>query len=207
MGDKRGPDHNKLFELASERSGYFTARQAREAGFSKEDLKHHVRSGRFLRIKRGLYRIRQYPPSPEDHVVEAWLAAVAAGAPALVSHESTLRLHNLSDVVPGVVHLLVPRKYRRVAGRLPQGVEVHTTVSPPASADVVTLGPVRVTGPARTIVDAADAGTAPEQISLAVRQALEQGLTTARNLSAKARARSARVARLIERAIVEARAA
>lgn len=200
------PDHNKLFEVASAQSGYFTARQAREASFSKEDLKHHVRSGRFVRIKRGLYRFKQYPPSPQDHVVEAWLAAVAAGAPAVVSHETALRLHNLSDVVPESVHLLVPRKYRRIAGRLPRGITVHTSVAPPPRNDIVTVGPVRVTAPARSIVDAADAGTAPDQILLAVRQALDQGLTTARTLGAKARARSGRVAKLIRRAIAEARA-
>lgn len=156
---------------------------------------------------RGYFLYKQYPPSPQDHVVEAWLAAVAAGAPAVVSHETALRVHNLSDVVPESVHLLVPRKDRRIVGRLPQGITVHTSVAPPPSGDIVTVGPVRVTAPARSIVDAADAGTAPDQILLAVRQALDQGLVTARTLGAKARARSRRVATLIQRAIAEAREA
>jgi hypothetical protein len=46
-----------------------------------------------------------------------------------------------------------------------------------------------VTAPARSIVDAAAAGTGPEQIELAVRQAIERGLTTAAQLRVAARRR------------------
>lgn len=206
MNTPRRPDHDKLFQLASEHSGYFTARQARAAGFDANLLKHHVRRGRFLRIRRGVYRLSQYPPSPDDHVVEVWLAAVAAGADAVVSHESALRLHGLSDVVPSSVHMTVPRSQRWLGRRVSPGVTVHTTTSPLRRSDVITRGPLQVTAPARSIVDAADAGTAPEQILLAVRQSLAQGLTTARALGTQARGRSSRVEQLIDRGIRDATA-
>lgn len=204
MRNSDRPDHSKLFEVASQQAGYFTAKQARGCGFSADLIKRHVRSGRFLRIRRGLYRIQRYPTSPQDHVVEAWLTA---GPRALVSHESALGLHGLSDVVPSSVHLTVPRSHRWVAGRVPRGIAVHTTTKALPSDAVITHGAVRVTTPGRSIVDAAEAGTGPEQILLAIRQALDQGLTTPRELRAVVANRSARVKQLILRGIKEATAA
>jgi len=54
------------------------------------------------------------------------------------------------------------------------------------------------TSPARSIVDALQAGTQPEQIELAARQALERGVTTPRRLRAAARGRPDRIRRFVE---------
>lgn len=194
------PSHDGLFDAASQQGGYFTAKQAHRAGFTRYLIRYHVRRGRFLRIRRGLYRLRQFPPSPNDHIIEAILAA---GPQAVVSHESALALHSLADVVPSNVHLTVARAHRYVGRRVPSGVTVHTSVTPLPGNDVVVRGAVRITTPARSIADAAEAGTGPEQIVLAVRQALERGLTTRRHLLALATQRSERVARLIRRSLVE----
>ena len=134
-------------------------------------------------------------------LVEAWLTA---GPSAVVSHESALSLHGLSNVVPASVHLTVPRSYRRVGRRIPRGVKLHTTTRPLRRDDIVSRGPVPATVPGRAIVDSAEAGTAPEQIFMAVRQALDQGLVTRRELLALARQRSKRVAQLVQRAIEDA---
>jgi hypothetical protein len=58
---------------------------------------------------------------------------------------------------------------------------------------------IRVTDPERSILDAATIGTAPEQIEMAVRQALHKGLATRRSLLARADRRGGRVADLIHR--------
>lgn len=34
------PDHRRLFDIASEQGGYFTARQARQVGFSRWAIAH-----------------------------------------------------------------------------------------------------------------------------------------------------------------------
>lgn len=141
--------------------------------------------------------------SPQDHIIEALLSA---GPLAVVSHESALNLHGLSDVVPSAVHLVAPRSHRWVAGRLPRGVALHTTVRPLPSNAMTTVGAVRVTTPARSIVDAADAGTARDQIPVAIREALNEGLTTPRELRAVSGNRSARVRELVDRGIREAKA-
>lgn len=188
-----GPDHEGLFHVAAEQGGYFTAVQARRQGFSKALLAHHAGAGgRFVRIRRGLYRFRQYPTSPREDVLAAWLAANPGVA--VISHESALDLLKLSDVVPKVVHLTVPRS-RRYRPQSP-GVQVHTTTRDLAPADVVIRDGMRITSAARSILDTAEARMAPEQVIAAVRQALERGMTTERRLRAAAAERGGRVDRL-----------
>jgi len=191
------PDHRRLFEVASGQGGYFTTAQAAGCGFSPASLSYHAKRGRFLRIKRGLYRLAEYPAAPREEVLAAWLTAGSDDA--VVSHESALDLLGLSDVVPERVHLTVPRSRRyRAAG---PDVAIHTTNRPPPASDIVTRDGIRVTSPARSIVDAADTGTGPEQVTTAVRQAIERGLTTPSQLRAAARGRGSRVERLIDRSL------
>ena len=67
-------------------------------------------------------------------------------------------------------------------------------------SEVVSREGIRVTDPVRSILDAASTGTAPEQIEMAVRQALHEGLTTRRLLLPRADRRGGRVAELIRHA-------
>ncbi len=195
---KMPPDHRRLFELASEQGGYFTTAQAGECGISKPLLSHHSRAGgRFVRVRRGLYRIREYPPSPREEVIAAW---VGAGRDvAVVSHDSALDLLDLSDVVPDAVHLTIPRamRYRRRVA----GTRFHTTTRPLRAGEVVVRDGIRVTCAERSIVDAAQAGTAPDQIVAAVAQAVERGVTNGSRLRKAAHGRGRRVERLVEQAI------
>jgi predicted transcriptional regulator of viral defense system len=202
MSDRRGtaPDHGRLFDVASEQHGYFTVDQAHACGFNWRLLHHHVTRGRFVHVRRGLYRLRDYPSSPREEVAAAWLAA--GKDTAVVSHESALDLLDLSDVIPGSVHLTVPRTRRGL--NPPPGATVHTAGRPLQRDEITTVDGVRVTAAARSIVDAAEAGTGPEQIEMAVAQALRRGLTVPDELSRHASTRSRRVAGLIAQAIAQA---
>jgi len=193
------PSHARLFELASEQGGYFTAAQARARGFSKALLAHHAKSGRFLRIQQGLYRLREYPSSPREDVIAAWLAT--GREVTVVSHDSALDVLGLSDVVPELVHLTVPRA-RRYRSASP-GVAIHTTTRRLGKSDVVVRDGIRVTAPARSIIDAAEAGTAPEQIMAAVGQALDRGMATESRLLGVAKTRGGRVERLVRQTLEE----
>lgn len=193
------PSHSRLFELASEQGGYFTAAQARARGFSKALLAHHAKSGRFLRVRQGLYRFREYPSSPREDVTAAWLAT--GRDVAVVSHESALDILGLSDVVPEVVHLTVPRAMRYRSGS--PGVVIHTITRRLAKSDAVVRDGIRVTAAVPSIIDAARAGTAPEQIEAAIRQALERGLATKSKLLRAAKTRGGRVARLVRQVLEE----
>ncbi len=190
------PDHASLFGVASAQAGCFTVSQAAAQGFSSALLSHHVRSGRFVRVARGLYRIRDYPAEPGDEIVAAWLRQAPD---AVVSHESAFEVLGLADTIADRVHLTVPRSRRRL---VPQdGVVIHTTTRPLGSTDTVSRRGMRVTAPARTIIDAAAAGVAPDQVIAAVHAALERGMTTPSLLRAAARTRGGRVKRLLEAAL------
>ena len=193
------PDRTRLFEIASEQSGYFTADQARTCGFSWALLSHHVKSGTFARVRPGLYRFREYPSSPREHVIAAWLAV--GKDIAVVSHESALELLDLSDVIPSAVHLTVSRARRDVPST--PGVKIHTTIRPLRQDERVVRDGMGVTSAARSILDAAEAGIAPEQVAMAVAQALERGLATRDQLLTGGSERGGRVAKLIANALQE----
>ena len=201
VSEAAAPDRARLFEVASEQGGYFTTEQAKRCGFSWALLSHHVKSGRFIRVRRGLYRFREYPSSPREDVLAAWLAVgkdVAA-----VSHESALDILDLSDVIPDAVHITVPRSKRNLPS-LPR-VKIHTSARPIGAGDLVTRDGMAVTSATRSILDAAEAGTAPEQIEMAVLQAIDRGLATAQHLQREANERGRRVAMLITSALQKVR--
>lgn len=195
------PDHHCLFAIAAGQRGYFSAAQARACGFPWDALTYHTHRGRFLRVRRGLYRLRDYPSAPHEEVVAAWLALGKDSA--VISHESALALLGLGDIIPDAVHLTVPRT-RRHLPHLP-GVTIHTTTRPLPPTDITTRDGVRLTAAARAIVDAAEAGAAPEQIERAAIQAVERGLATPQQLMERADERGRRVARLVAGALAAAR--
>lgn len=183
-----------LYDVASTQWGYFTAAQARDCGFGWALLSYHTGSGRFIRVRHGIYRLRDYPSMPREEVIAAWLAA--GKETTVVSHESALEMLDLSDVVPSAIHLTVPRE-KRYLSRMPDTI-VHTTVRPLTHSDTVIRDGVRLTSPARSIVDAAEWGTAPEQIVMAVRQAVERRMTTQETLKEAVDGHSSRVRELVE---------
>ena len=182
------PDIRSLEADSYQQSGYFTVDQARKHGVSRQLLNHHVKQGRFERVRRGLYRVRGFPTSQHDDMREKWMAVGMDKA--VLSHESALSLLELSDNIPDKVHLLVPRRHRGL--RRPPGVVIHTR---PDDEEVSTVwrDAMPVTAPARTLVDVADK-LQPEQAAMAVQQALSLGLLTRRQLEHEAaRQRKTRV--------------
>jgi predicted transcriptional regulator of viral defense system len=158
---------------ADPNGGVFTTKMAAELGISRALLAHHQKTGRLTRGERGVYRFGDSPPGYLEHLRDH---AAALGPTAVFSHETALTLHELSDVNPRYVHVTVPRSRRFV--RRPPSYKIHTKVEPLPASDVVEVHGVHTTSPARSIVDAARSFTAPEQIEMAVEQALERRLAT-----------------------------
>jgi predicted transcriptional regulator of viral defense system len=189
------PDLRGLEVQTYQQGGYFTAPQARAHRVSRQLVEHHVRRGRFERVRRGLYRVHGFPRDEHDDMREAWMAVGARDA--LLSHQSALALLALSDEIPDAVHLLVPRRRRGL--RRPAGVVIHTHPDREAVPTVWRDGlPLSVA--ARTLSDVANA-LQPEQLQLAVRQALREGLATAGQLEDQARLQNA--GRLLETIDIE----
>jgi predicted transcriptional regulator of viral defense system len=174
------PDMRGLEAEAYQQSGYFTIDQARKHGVSRQLLNHHVRQGRFERVRRALYRVRGFPRSQHDDIREKWMAV--GPEKAIISHESALSLLDLSDNIPEKIHLLVPRRNRGL--RRPPGVVIHTR---PDDEKVTTVwrDGMPLTAPARTLVDVAHE-LQPEQAAMAAEQALSLGLLTRRQLEREA---------------------
>lgn len=166
--------YRRLLAAAQRQGGYVTARQARRAGFGYSHLAYHVGAGNLERVGHGLYRLPEVPRSAQDQLVRLvlWSRGRDDRPRAVVSHDTALALHELSDALPARVHLSVPPGFRK---RAPRGCVLHQTRL--VDGDVEAWEGLRVTTPLRTLVDLADEGRfSREQLGRAVEDALARGL-------------------------------
>ncbi len=168
------PDWDALFEVAQAQAGYFTTRQAAATGYSPQ-LLAYLGSKKVARIRRGIYRLVHFPASDHEDLVVLWLWSEQAG---VFSHETALALHDLSDVLPGKVHLTLPAAWRRRRLRVPAGLVLH--FADVGDADRASFSAVPVTAPLRALRDCIEANVAPSLVRQAILQARRRGLITAR---------------------------
>ena len=173
------PDRGRLFEFADARRGVFTAAEAVKAGFARTTLFHAARKGEFLRVAQGLYRLANYPTSPEDRLVEI---AAMLGPQAVISHETALEQYHVCDVAPSRIHVTLPRSQRFRLRQIPDA-EIHTAEHPIADGDVVQEHGFRMTTLSRSIIDSARIGTDPKHIRMAIRTGRQRGLLTELDLA------------------------
>jgi predicted transcriptional regulator of viral defense system len=171
---RRGtPDWDALFEIAQGQAGYFITRQAASAGYSPQ-LLAYLGSKKVERVRRGIYRLVHFPASDYEDLVVLWLWSEQAG---VFSHETALALHDLSDVLPGKVHLTLPAGWRRRRLRVPSGLVLH--FADVGGPDRASFAAVPVTAPLRTLRDCIEAAVAPSLVHQAILQARHRGLITA----------------------------
>src|SRR3990172_6437982 len=188
------PDHQALYAIAEAQSGYFTAAEAASSGVGSQLLSHHTRAGTYQRAAHGIYRLTRFPASRFEDLVIAWLRA---GPRSAISHTSALALYGLSDIVPGEVHVTIPRSGSR---RRP-GLRIHTATLPESA--VTWREGIRVTTVARTIAGLAYAGLSEDRLLQAAREAIARGLVDREILAAEARPRGRRVGQIIDRILSE----
>jgi len=165
-----------LYEVAATQGGYFTAKQAARTGYTKQHIDYHVATSNFERVERGLFRLPTIPRSEYDEFIRfsLWSRGRNDVPQAVVSHESALALHELSDVLPGKVHLTVPRAFRK---RPPGNCQLHRGRLD--AGDISAWSGFRVTTPLRTLIDvAADNAVPSEQLERAVQEAMDKGMVT-----------------------------
>lgn len=99
-----------LFAVAEAQGGFFTAKQAETAGFDRTNHAYHVRSGKWAREYRGIYRLKQYPLAPESDLIllSLWSRGRDDEPQGVYSHETALRIFDLSDNMPAKLHMTVP---------------------------------------------------------------------------------------------------
>ena len=138
-----------LVELARRQWGVVTRAQLGGAGLSDKGVTEWVRSGRLLRVYRGVYAVGH----DRLRVEGRWLAAVMACGPgAVLSHRDAAQLWELRQSNSGLIDVTVPSRNGRVKRR---GIRVHR--SGRLGADEVTERlQIPVTTVARTLLDLAD---------------------------------------------------
>jgi predicted transcriptional regulator of viral defense system len=183
----------RLVAVASVQSGYFSAAQAREAGYSYQAQKQNADRGNWLKVGRGIFRLPEWPAGRAEDLVR--LALWSHGR-AVVSHESALSVHELGDVNPARTHLTVPPGFRQ---RAPRGVALHRAELP--AADVREQEGYRVTTPLRSLLDAAAGDLDLDLLAGTIEDAMEQGLVTRAALLARADQLGPNAALRIERAL------
>ncbi len=163
-----------LTEIAIAQGGYFTARQAAEAGYESPHLRYHLAAGNFERAGHGLYRIPTLPRSEHDDLLRLrfWSRGRDDQPQAVVSHQTALALHELAEFIPTQIHLTVPSTFRK---RPPKGCTLHKTAMP--ASDTTEIDSQRVTTVLRTLRDLASDETMPtEQFEGAIEEAVGRGL-------------------------------
>jgi len=161
-----------LFEIAEGQQGYFTAKQATDVGYQLGSQAHHVKSGNWVRVERGIYRLARFPQSSEEQLViyTLWSRNRAGEPEGVYSHQTALSIHELSDVNPAKLHMTVPSAFRRSA-KVPRILVLYRASL--NEKDVEQRQGFAVTRPLRAIADL----VATESVS---RDIVEQALTEGR---------------------------
>ncbi len=184
--------YNRLYQIAEAQAGYFTTAQALARGIERARLSRYVAAGQLERCQHGIYRLTPFPRMPHEDLFIAWLAA---GPAAVISHDSALALYELSDALPARIHITVPRS----ASHRRPGYRVHT--SRITAAEIAHYGALQVTTVPRTIADIAADGLADDLVIQAVQEAVARGLASPEQLLAAAASRGPAVTNVIQRAL------
>jgi predicted transcriptional regulator of viral defense system len=167
-----------LYGIAEDQAGYFTAAQARAAGLRQLRLVQLAQQGDIERVSRGVYRFTRFPMSRLGHYMEAvlWPQVRRPDVTGVVSHESALAVHELSDVSPARIHVTLPNSVR-IRREVPKRLVLHYADLSPA--DVERVEGVPVTTAARAIRDAHAGHLGSELVAQAIKDGRRSGALSA----------------------------
>jgi len=166
----------KLAALAAAQAGPFTTAQAFSAGYDERTIYRLIRSGSWVRLRRGIYVERVVVPDDDEgrHVLALRAVLLCLKNPAIASHVTSATLHRIAMLDPNysLVHIT-----RDCAGssRIEAGVHHHDAALP--GGQLTKVDGLLVTAPARTVLDLAR-GARFEAGLIAAESALNKGLTT-----------------------------
>ena len=178
MAQSHREAYRRLFECADLQQGYFTAKQAKAAGFAENTHPYHVKAGNWVREHRGIYRLALYPwtDRPDLALWALWSRNRNEEIEGVYSHHTVLSFYNLSDLNPAKIHMTVPTHFRRNS-EIPGVLVLHYADLP--ESDIKTAQGFKLTPPLRAILDLIEAGTVERRfIRQAVTQGVDRGLIT-----------------------------
>ena len=133
-----------------------------------------AKQGDIERESRGVYRFTRFPLSQFGHYMAAvlWPQVRRPDVVGVVSHQSALSIHGLSDVHPARIPLTLPTAVR-LRRAVPKGLVIHYADLGPD--DVERVEGVPVTTPVRTIRDAHASQLGSEIVSTAIADGRRSG--------------------------------
>ena len=142
-----------LYKIAHQQQGYFTAKQAKKAGYSQKHHSYHVQFKNWTREMRGIFRLPYFPQDDEDAQLVLWYLwsrDKKEKPQGVYSYETALRIYDLSDFMPSRLHMSVPRTFRRF-NPIPKILVLHKANL--KKKDINFIRGFAVTTPTRTILD------------------------------------------------------
>jgi very-short-patch-repair endonuclease len=133
----------QIARLAGRQSGYVTRVQLLALGIPVHAIEYRLKIGRLIAVYAGVYAVGHVPASPVDRAAGAILAC---GPRALLSHSSAAALWGIRKDWSLPFEVSVPGERR------PANIKVHRRVVLTRADRRIHLG-IRVTSPARTILD------------------------------------------------------
>lgn len=163
-----GTRPDSLYALAETQGGYFTSADASALGYSTAHQHFHVKRGNWIRINRAIYRLKRFPASRHEDLIQWWLWTRKKG---VISHESAAAAYDLGEVLPSKTHVTVPPEFRKIPA---PGLILHKARLEPK--DTESREGFRLTTPLQTILDLARSHLDPERLTAVVRDAITKGL-------------------------------
>ena len=165
-----------LYQVAESQQGLFTARQAVLAGYDERNHPYHVKSGNWIKEHRGIYRLKNFPYSPDSQfsLWSLWSCNKKGEIQGVYSHETALQIYDLSDLSPSKLHITVPISFRK-GSSIPDILVLYKKTLKPSEWQ--TIADYRVTTPIRTLFDIVHSGDISEDfINQTVRVGCSRGL-------------------------------
>jgi predicted transcriptional regulator of viral defense system len=170
-GENRG---DQLYALAETQGGYFTAADAKALGYLYPHQYFHVKRGNWVRVDRGIFRLKHFPVSNHEDLIRWWLWSRKLG---VISHETAAAIYDLGDVLPRKTHLTVPQNFRKITSR---SVILHKAQL--KAMDIEKREGFVMTTPLRTIFDLAQGKLDPERLRLVTQDAIKKGLVVGKEI-------------------------
>src|SRR5688572_5541727 len=138
-----------MHRAATKQEGRISRSQLRDLGFSPDEIDGLVKRGHLRLEHRGAYAVGRPPWTLKGAI---WAAVLATGDNAIVSHSSAAYLDDFLPLLPGIENVDITITSGRGESR--PGITIHRSHTL-TSADIKSVGGLRVTRPARTMLDLA----------------------------------------------------
>ena len=144
-----------------------------EAGYYHRLQNYHKTEGNWKLIERGIYRITNYPDSPNEHYIpwSLWSCGRRGEPQATISHQTAASIDNLGDLMPAKVHLTVPKSFRKKPAG---GCVLHKAKITPAEREF--REGFFITKPLRTVIDLVELPIEGDHLNKVVEDMLRRGM-------------------------------